>query len=69
MTLLLPLITQLLEALLPELLNFAWEKAHEPTTVEAAKDDPDLRNRLLAAIRLRGSPSGDSPNHPATPTG
>jgi hypothetical protein len=68
MSLLLTFLTDLLKAVLPELLDFAWEKAHENTTVQEASNDPARRDRLLAAIRLRQHPGGDDPNHPTPPT-
>jgi hypothetical protein len=69
MSILIPFIVELLKSLLPDLLNFAWEKAHEPVTVEDATPDPARRDRLLAAIRLQRGASGDDPNHPAGATG
>jgi hypothetical protein len=59
----------LLKALLPTLLSFLWEKAHEPTTVEDAKTDDARRARLLAAIRLQRNAGGNDPHNPATPAG
>ena len=69
MNILITAAADLLKALLPALLQFLWEKAHEPTTVEDARTDDARRDRLLAAIRLRRSAGGDDPNHPAAPTG
>ncbi len=54
---LVPAVADVAEALLPSLLAFLWEKAHEQTTVEEAAPDDDRRRRLLAAVRLR-YPSG-----------
>jgi hypothetical protein len=62
-TLLLTVITDILKALLPQLLSFCWEKAHEPTTVEEAAPDDARRDRLLAAVRLQRGPGGDGPRH------
>ncbi len=50
---LIPAAADVAKALLPSLLQFLWEKAHEPTTVEEAAPDDDRRERLLAAVRLR----------------
>jgi hypothetical protein len=68
-TILITAAADLLKTLLPTLLTFLWNKAHEPTTVEQARTDDGRRDRLLAAIRLRRSASGNNPNHPATTTG
>jgi hypothetical protein len=68
-TILITVAADLLKALLPTLLSFLWEKAHEPTTVEDAKTDDARRARLLAAIRLRRSAGGDDPHNPAPPIG
>lgn len=68
MSLLFTFLADLLKAVLPELLEFAWEKAHENTTVEDATVDPARRDRLLAAIRLRRGAGGDRPDDPASPT-
>jgi hypothetical protein len=48
---LIPVVADVLKATLPSLLQFVWEKAHEPTTVEEAAPDDVRRDRLLAAIR------------------
>jgi hypothetical protein len=69
MPILFDVIAQLLKAVLPELLSFAWEKAHESTTIEDGATDPARRQRLLDAIRLRGSPGGGSSDNRAAPTG
>lgn len=69
MNILIEILTELLKAALPELLDFTWDKNHEPTTIEDAAVDNDLRQRLLARIRLRSGASGDSTNHPTPPTG
>jgi hypothetical protein len=69
MSLLITVAADLIKALLPSLLSFLWEKAHEPTTVEDAAPDDARRDRLLAAIRLRRNPGGDNPQHPAPPAG
>ena len=50
---LVPAAADVVKALLPSLLQFLWETAHEPTTVEDAAPDDARRQRLLAAIRLR----------------
>ena len=50
---LIPAAADVAKALLPSLLQFIWEKAHEPTTVEEAAPDDARRQRLLAAVRLR----------------
>ena len=50
---LIPALADVGKALLPGLLQFLWEKAHEPTTVEDAAPDDARRQRLLAAVRLR----------------
>jgi hypothetical protein len=50
---LIPAAADIAKALLPSLLQFIWETAHEPTTVEDAAPDDARRQRLLAAIRLR----------------
>jgi hypothetical protein len=52
---LIPVLADVAKALLPSLLQFVWEKAHEPTTVEEAAPDEARRRRLLAAVRLRGA--------------
>jgi len=48
MAILLSVAADLLKTLLPTLLNFLWEKAHEPTTVEESAPDDARRDRLLA---------------------
>jgi hypothetical protein len=63
MDILITAAADILKALLPQLLSFFWEKAHEPTTVEDALPDADRRSRLLAAIRLRGRAGGDGAGH------
>jgi hypothetical protein len=63
MLILTTLLTELLKALLPELLSFAWEKSHAPTTIENAAPDPALRDRLLSSIRLQRTNSDNNPNH------
>ena len=63
MTLLVSLLSQLLQSCLPQLLAFASEKANEPTTVESGAVDEALRSRLLAAIRLRRDAGGDGADH------
>jgi hypothetical protein len=68
-TILITAVADLLKTLLPTLLTFLWNKAHEPTTVEEAKTDDARRDRLLAAVRLRRSQGGNDPNHPAAPVG
>jgi hypothetical protein len=50
---LIPAAADVVRALLPSLLQFLWETAHEPTTVEEAAPDDARRDRLLAAIRQR----------------
>jgi len=50
---LIPAAADIAKALLPSLLQFIWETAHEPTTVEDAAPDDARRQRLLAAIHLR----------------
>ncbi len=50
---LIPAAADVVKALLPSLLQFLWETAHEPTTVEEAAPDDARRDRLLAAIRQR----------------
>ncbi len=52
---LIPAAADVVKAILPSLLQFLWEHAHEPTTVEEAAPDDARRERLLAAVRLRGS--------------
>ncbi len=52
---LIPAAADVVKALLPSLLQFLWEKAHEPTTVEEAAPDDTRRQRLLEAVRLRGT--------------
>jgi hypothetical protein len=69
MPLLMTLAADLLKTLLPQLLSFLWEKAHEPTTVEEAAPDNARRDRLLAAIRLRRSAGGNHPGNPTPPIG
>jgi hypothetical protein len=69
MTLLISIATELLKAIVPELLEFLWSKAHEPTTIEDAQPDAARRDRLLAAIRLRRSAGSNDPNHPTPPAG
>ncbi len=69
MTILISLMAELLKAALPELLSFAWEKAHESTTIEDAKIDPDRRQRLLDAIRMRRSAGGGGADNGTTTTG
>lgn len=64
MSTLLTILAELLKSLLPAVLNFTWEKSHEPTTVEEAKPDDARRDRLLAAIRrMRDKPGGDGAEH------
>ena len=63
MSILISLLAELVKAALPELLSFAWEKSHVPTTVENAAPDPALRDRLLSSIRLRRTNSDNNPNH------
>ena len=50
---LIPVVADVAKALLPSLLQFVWEKGHEPNTVQDAVPDDDRRRRLLAAVRLR----------------
>lgn len=69
MSILISLMAELIKAALPELLSFAWEKAHVSTTIEDAKPDADRRQRLLDAIRMRGSAGGGNPNNGAAATG
>jgi hypothetical protein len=52
MSILASFLAELLKAVLPELLSFAWEKAHEPTTVENAAPDPALRESINVFDRL-----------------
>ena len=61
------LAADLLKTLVPMLFTFLWNQSHAPTTIEEARSDVARRDRLLAAIRLRRSQSGDNPNHPAPP--
>jgi hypothetical protein len=69
MTILISLLSELIKAALPELLSFAWEKAHESTTIEDAKIDPDRRQRLLDAIRMRRSAGSGGADNGAAATG
>ena len=50
---LIPVVADIARAVLPSLLQFFWEQAHEPTTVEEAAPDDARRQRLLAAVRGR----------------
>jgi hypothetical protein len=81
MSFVLAIFAELLKDALPQLLEFFWEKAHEPaTTAEDAADDPVRRERLLAAIHQQHqssvvddgggmrSPSSDGTDHAATAT-
>ena len=63
MSILITLLADLLKVALPELLSFAWEKSHAPTTIENAAPDPALRDRLLTSIRLQRTNSDNNPNH------
>jgi len=69
MAILLSVAADLLKTLLPTLLQFFWDKAHEPTTVEESAPDDARRDRLLAAIQLRRSAGGNNPGNPTPPTG
>jgi hypothetical protein len=69
MSILISLMAELIKAALPELLSFAWEKAHVPTTIEDAAPDADRRQRLLDAIRMRGSAGGGNTHNGAAATG
>jgi hypothetical protein len=70
MSILITILAELLKDALPPLLEFLWEKSHEPTTVEDAASDNARRDRLLDAIheRLRRNAGGDDPDNPAAPT-
>ncbi len=69
MSFLATVLADVLKTLLPMLISFLWEKAHEPTTIEDAAVDNARRDRLLAAIRLQRSESGEHPQHPTPPAG